>query len=453
MSTTTENGLKHPPRRNRLFVFVETMGAQIVGALLSVTNVAIATHALSRPEAGVFFILMGIAIIGGTIGSLGFTSASAVILGRALAADEPARVRGAAEAMLAIVIIANVILAGAILGVGQSDWILHVLGVKLSPSQAVPVVIQLAGVALGLACPAILLALGYARRTAWLRYALPNMLTAILLFACRFVVQPTLEAALWCYAIGFIVPALMGAAQVGLIAIKLAPQSKRPRPGDVLALSLPLTVAQLQVNLIDYGILWVAALVIPIGDIALLGMAQRIASGCQIAFRSSVLLYMPTAARMFSAGKYEDLRALSRVTGFLTAAPSLALMIATIPIGQFVLGVVFGAQYRDAWLPLVLLFAGFAGRGLAGPGEYLLQITGRHYTVIVGNTLYLLTMMVAAYALGPRAGAVGVAGVIAGCTFFQQGIYFLLCRYWYGFNVGATFRYREIRRGLTEIQM
>lgn len=115
----------------------------------------------------------------------------------------------------------------------------------------------------------------------------------------------------------------------------------------------------------------------------------------------------PQVARLHHLEARAELQALLKRASAMMVAALVPMLLGLLLFGRWLVTLVFGPVYADAWLPLALLCAGQVAFALFGMGPILLAMTGgereltRIYLIAVGSGV------LAALVLVPRWGAAG----------------------------------------------
>jgi len=118
----------------------------------------------------------------------------------------------------------------------------------------------------------------------------------------------------------------------------------------------------------------------------------------------------PTLARLAASDDRDRLQRLMSISALAMFATAIMALAAILLIGKPLIGLVFGASYEPAWLPLVLLTCAQAINGFFGVGWVLLSMSGGERLLTTSFAVSVAVSIIAAIPLTIFAGAAGVAG-------------------------------------------
>lgn len=137
-------------------------------------------------------------------------------------------------------------------------------------------------------------------------------------------------------------------------------------------------------------------------DVASYGAAARLATVIVIVHGMMTAAIPSLYVHLMSRRRQSELESLLRVAASVAAVPSLAILAVYLPAGQFVLGTVFGPDYRSAYPILIALSLGHLSTVVTGPSALALTLSG-DAAVVMRSTI----------AVGIVATVVGVAAATA----------------------------------------
>lgn len=176
-----------------------------------------------------------------------------------------------------------------------------------------------------------------------------------------------------------------------------------------LALTEGLRIAQAS------GAILVLGLLSTVGDVGLYKVANSVAIMCVMPMSLLNVVVAPLLAQLFAEGNVAKLQ---RTTSYAAAAMFGGGLLLSLPLfvaGRPILELVFGAEYGDAVLPLLLLCGGQVVSAFSGPNSTLLNMTGHERRVTRAFVASLVINLVVAAASIPSLGVVGAAlGSVAG---------------------------------------
>ncbi|MBK9063971.1 MAG: polysaccharide biosynthesis C-terminal domain-containing protein [Acidobacteria bacterium] len=191
--------------------------------------------------------------------------------------------------------------------------------------------------------------------------------------------------------------------------------------------------------------LWVLGAFRPRAEVAVYGIASRVAMLLLQPDAMARTLLMPRAAALHASGDLPGLQRLVRgaatVTGALVATGAIALAIG----GAWFLTALFGAPYR-ACLPLVLILScGYVVNSLSGLAATTLLMSGHQARVLRASLLGSALTLILLFALTPPFGAPGAASAVAMGFVVQNALMVALARRTLGIWTTASARPSEWR--------
>lgn len=128
---------------------------------------------------------------------------------------------------------------------------------------------------------------------------------------------------------------------------------------------------------------WITGLILGAADAALVGLAARLVAGVAAVIAAVRFSIRPSLAKDAALGNWLSMeRHASRIallaTGFALAAISIFAAV-----GDPLIGLVFGAEYRGAGPITALMLIGTLGESLGGPVDEILRMSGHVNVVIV----------------------------------------------------------------------
>ncbi len=196
---------------------------------------------------------------------------------------------------------------------------------------------------------------------------------------------------------------------------------RRQLPDEVRAAVVQLDTAAWRASLIPLTLMATMTLVSSQIDTVLLGaLGSEVEAGLyRVALQGSTLVATvlvmanavaaPQAARLFAAKDLVSLQRLVTVNARAVLALSLPLALVLIAFGPWVIGLVFGQEYRSASLPLKILCAGQIINAGTGSVGLLLNMSGNEHVTARALVVSTTINVVLDLALIPTLGATGAA--------------------------------------------
>ncbi len=224
---------------------------------------------------------------------------------------------------------------------------------------------------------------------------------------------------------------LAGVAAIGLAAVLVIREIVRrgdnaaaapaaPTTRQLALISMPMVFSLVAANLLGTVDLWCVGLFKGAGEAAVYGTMLRLALLLG-AFLQVVNGVLPAVvARMHHQGQRKEMEHLLRRLATLTFAGASLVLLAFYFWGRALIGRLYGEEFLDGYLVLMILAVGQSVNVWAGSPGWVLQMTG-HQGLLLRITLATLAanlvlnlMVVGAY------GGIGVATVSAACLVAQN---------------------------------
>lgn len=209
------------------------------------------------------------------------------------------------------------------------------------------------------------------------------------------------------------------------------PQTER-RPWRVVALEFwrytsARSVARIcQVALQRVDIILVAILRSP-AEAAIYTAATRLIVVGQLGIQAVVRVLQPTISRLIAVGDHESAQDAFRTTTTWSVAITWPVYLASIAVAPLLLSL-FGEQYADGEMTLIILSLAMLFATAAGPVDVMLLMAGRS-ALSLGNTVTALAVNVGLnFALIPRFGILGAAVSWAAAIVVANGLAFVQVR-------------------------
>lgn len=188
--------------------------------------------------------------------------------------------------------------------------------------------------------------------------------------------------------------------------------------------------------------IWIAAAVLASVDASHYSAAQRMALLLAIAPTSLQVVFAPVAARMLDADDHRRLEQVLRTGATLSAAVTSVLLVPMLVAPGLLLEVAFGAPYREAALPLLLLTVANVGNVLSGLCGTALTMSHQEGAVAAVQSASVGLRVVLGTAAAVVFGLVGLAAVAAVLTVLTYTAMWWLARRRLGLRTEPTLRPR-----------
>ncbi len=219
------------------------------------------------------------------------------------------------------------------------------------------------------------------------------------------------------YVVGLVVLVrLLGRAHVGRHAVGRPAADgpeEAPAPGALLRSGGTFAVATLASVTVPQAGVWLLAVVAPAEEVAEFSVAVRIAVLVAVPTAIGMRTLAPRIAAAAGSGRLAALQEpVRRFAVWSTAVTALAVAVLAAA-GQVLLPAVFGAEYRDAFAPALVMCAGVLVNAWTGPCSVVLSHAGRQRVVAVSALVCALSFAGLATWWGATWGGTGVAAAAA----------------------------------------
>jgi O-antigen/teichoic acid export membrane protein len=214
----------------------------------------------------------------------------------------------------------------------------------------------------------------------------------------------------------------------------LVPAPRRYETRTWLAVALPIFLVDGFYLLLTYVDILVLQLFVGPDDIAIYYAATK--TMVLVTF-VSYAVSAATAHRYSEyhvAGESEKLAAFVADTVRWTFWPSLALAVALMVAGKFILSL-FGPGFAEGYPLLCVLAVGLLARSAIGPSGGLLNMVGQQFTCAAVYAIAFVTNLILCFTLIPRFGLIGAAIATATAVLVETVLLFIAVRMQLGINV------------------
>lgn len=384
---------------------INLAGVRFGGAAIGLMTQVLLAHLLAPRDVGVVFMAMSAASIISLVATLGYpaliltSTARYLALGRATLLDAlKASATRDTLAMGGMVLLAVVLL------------------LAFAPFEPRIKTAVLFG---ALAAPAsALMRLDSALANSHRRFALsyvpdflfrPGLLLLFLAASWFLGASLSVDHVLWAFVAAAVMVALGQAAILGRQGILPEVKPLRhgiagPLRGRALSLAIVFAVTAAFADLVTL----IGGLYLPPGDVAVLGIAIRLAALAGFITQAAQQLVLPDLALAVARQPRQEVEQLLLRVGAIALGAILICVAGTAVAGHWLLGL-FGEHYAAGYWPLLLLMAGQTVRAGSGLNQHLLSIHGHQARTAVPCVFAVAVLMAAASLLAPRHGVSGVA--------------------------------------------
>lgn len=226
-----------------------------------------------------------------------------------------------------------------------------------------------------------------------------------------------LAGVIWAYLLS----ALLAAVGFAIFAFRqikgIGAGINLPATGQLLRFSLPLLLVELMVDMYKLVATLALGFWSTADQVALYNAPLRAASFINLPLVGMLFLYLPVASRLFAQGKLAEAGELYVSTSKWIFMLALPICLACALDGRFLLELLYGQAYVEAWPTLLVLAIGLGLHNFLGANGNAMVAQGYTFAPLQSTLLALLASLGCAYWLIPTLGALGAAlGVALGQT-------------------------------------
>jgi O-antigen/teichoic acid export membrane protein len=407
---------------------------------------AIATRVLTPTDFGLYVLATTIVTTAAVFAHFGLPRTVVRLVAEALALDEPGRARGALRTINWLNLAGGFVVF-ALLAFGGGSFIAHRLfhsaalaslmlpiaiwaaaeGIRFTVSEAFRGLhdIRLASV-LGDPCRSVLLVLAFIGLYVFRRHT--DLRTAIA----------------WSLPASAITALLAGI----FLWPKLGSLGSRVRPVSsmmVIAISLPLTLADLTALVVNSGDNWVVGAFRSAQDVGVYGAAGRLVTMLSLPLFVMNGVVAPLIAELWVQGKKKQLEMMLRGATALASIPSVIGLLVVVVAGSQIMRVAYGHKYARGGHILAILAVGVVFGVAAGSCNFALIMTGHHRLVAVVSAITIFVTIGGEIIGAHLDGMTGIAIASSFATAFQNLVLTLGAKQRLGLWTHATLSPRKVR--------
>ncbi|MBI5340274.1 MAG: hypothetical protein HZB45_21555 [Mycolicibacterium rufum] len=159
---------------------------------------------------------------------------------------------------------------------------------------------------------------------------------------------------------------------------------------DVWSQGIAIAAGRVVQSCLLWSPVWVAGFILGPEDAAVVGLACRLVSAVAAVIAAIRFSIRPSLARNAARGDWHAIELqVSRIAFFATLLAVMSIGIAAT-VGDTLIDIAFGANYRSAGTVTALLLFGTVGESIGGPVDEVLKMSGHAVDVIVVQTLVLI---------------------------------------------------------------
>lgn len=232
-------------------------------------------------------------------------------------------------------------------------------------------------------------------------------------------------------ATGYVVTSFIGIAIYAVLLIRVLRERKilyrfRLRRlilpwKEVFAFSIPTMTTQLEFVITNMGTVVLLAAYGGAADVANYRAVFPAARLNQVVYQTFVTMFLPMAARLFSRGDHKGMRDTYWHSSMFLAVATFPVFIMTTVFAPATTVTLFGHRYASSGWVLAAIAFGYYFSVTLGFNAYVLQVYGRLRYLVASNVGALILNIGLAFVLIPPFGALGAA-IAGGGTMVAQNI-------------------------------
>ena len=280
-----------------------------------------------------------------------------------------------------------------------------------------------------------------------------GMLTAVISLLLYFSVwlqsghvelQAAVKLMVYAATISLIIGSVLLTKKVGRFVL-----SKKSEISKVYRFGLPLMITNISLFATLEVHIWVLAYFQPETEVALYGASLRLVLLLAMPLTIINAVIPPMIADMYSQKQFDRVQSLLQKSATIVSVPAIIIFIVIMLYGSEILGLVYGDNYTQAYIPFIVLAVGQLINVLTGSPGVLLTMSG-HERVVMKTAFIAGCMGVIASLIGVQAyGALGAAtGYAVGIIINNTSMWAYSARYLTINTHGDLSSLREIFRQL-----
>jgi|AntDeeMinimDraft_6_1070357.scaffolds.fasta_scaffold02315_3 O-antigen/teichoic acid export membrane protein len=193
---------------------------------------------------------------------------------------------------------------------------------------------------------------------------------------------------------------------------------------DLLAFSLPLLVASaMDTILTNFDTLLIGYLLGP-ESVGVYSVAYPTAAVLMFVIMSFGHIYLPSVSKLYDDGEKSEIQFIYSIVAKWSFLLTLPVFVVFVVSSDHLLTMVFGHEYSDGELPLVILSIGFLINSMLGPGALTLTAVGQNKRHMYGNILATVVNVLLNVVFIIRLGIIGAAAATT-IAYTIQNIYYI----------------------------
>ncbi len=412
-----------PERKSILHNSGASLIIRLAGTAASFLVIVGLTRLLSPGDVGRYFVLYSFCSIAAVVIGCGLNLTVVRVISEAFALNTPGRAKQALRTALTMLALASLVFAGVLCLPLAQQLLTHLLVMPLSPA----LLALLLAWAVGLALQATT---GEAFRGMHdiVRASIYGGLAGSLLYLAGLAVfffgtTASLQGIVAIAASA----ALVSSAIAGFTLhrrMRAVESSDGPTLRNMAAMSLPFWGTNVVLVVLSQADLWILNQLADSQSVSLYGAAMRLTQFLTMPLLVLNAALIPIISEQHALGETRRLEGILRTSAAAAAIPALVALFTFAVGGSWLLDLLFGPAYREAYWLLLILAAGHCINVLCGSAGYTLLMTGRQREMLWITVASGCAMSVLAWGLGSRFGAPGVA-IASALTLAAQSL--LMC--------------------------
>jgi O-antigen/teichoic acid export membrane protein len=210
--------------------------------------------------------------------------------------------------------------------------------------------------------------------------------------------------------------------------------------GEVLALCVPLMVANVLIFATSQADVWIAGACFDSDSVALYGVARRVATAVGMLAQITEMSVVASLVTLHAQGRLEEMEQLLRTAATLASLPSLAVLGLILVAGAPLLEFCFGSFYRGAAPVLTVLAVGQVFITWCGACGCVLAFAGRQNVFLLTNLVATIALFAIGLPVGRYFGMLGISWTVTAVTVLQWTAVAWLAHRLVGVRTDATLR-------------
>lgn len=203
---------------------------------------------------------------------------------------------------------------------------------------------------------------------------------------------------------------LVSFASVPLLKrIRSIPKQKKSPINKIIRSGGPIVTGQLLQFVVTQAPLWVLGVMSTAEDVADYGVAFRLAAILSLPLLVANNVIMSRVAKFYAQNDKDNMEVLIKASVVMTSAVSVVLMLIYVVAGEWTLEFLFGNEYADAYILLLIIAGGHLINVFSGSPSVVLAMAGMERYVFISSLLSAIVTVFICIIVIPLWGTVGAA--------------------------------------------